>query len=120
MRTHENLEVWKRGVDLVVEIYRLTEKFPTDERFGLTSQLRRAAVSIPSNIAGGAARTFDKEFLYFLSNSQGSASEASTQLLIAVRLGYISEKSYSDIRPRFDELGRMLSGLINHVRSKAK
>ena len=74
MRTHENLEVWKKAVDAVVMIYKATEQFPSEEKFGLTSQIRRAAVSIPSNIAEGAARNSDKEFLYFLSNSQGSAS----------------------------------------------
>ena len=74
MRTHENLEVWKKAVDAVVMIYKATEQFPSEEKFGFTSQIRRAAVSIPSNIAEGAARNSDKEFLYFLSNSQGSAS----------------------------------------------
>ena len=78
MRTHENLEVWKKAVDFVVLVYKGTENFPSEEKFGLTSQIRRASVSIPSNIAEGAARTSEKEFLYFLSNSQGSASEVST------------------------------------------
>lgn len=75
MRLHEKLEVWKKAVDLVVEIYSLTESFPKEEKFGLTSQLRRASDSTPSNVAEGAARTSEKEFLYFLSNAQGSTSE---------------------------------------------
>ena len=70
MRTHEKLEVWKKAVDFVVEIYKVTEDFPNEEKFGLISQIRRASVSIPANIAEGAARTSEKEFLYFLSNSQ--------------------------------------------------
>ena len=75
MRPHEKLEVWKKAVDLVVTVYQKTESFPKEERFGLTSQIRRAAVSIPANIAEGAARQSDKEFAYFLSNAQGSSSE---------------------------------------------
>jgi four helix bundle protein len=120
MRTHENLEVWKKAVDLVVEIYKLTESFPKDERFGLPSQIRRASVSIPSNIAEGAARTSEKEFLYFLSNAQGSSSEVSTQLLIGNRLGYVSDEAYKSHRSKLDEIGRMISGLCNHLRSKAR
>ena len=119
MRTHENLEVWKKAIDLVVDVYKLTELFPSDERFGLTSQVRRASVSIPSNIAEGAARTSEKEFLYFLSNAQGSASEVSTQLLIGKRLGYVSEDAYQLHRSNLDDIGRMISGLCKHLRSKA-
>ncbi len=118
MRTHENLEVWKKAVDFVVLIYKVTENFPTEEKFGLTSQIRRASVSIPSNIAEGAARTSNKEFLYFLSNAQGSASEVSTQLLIAMRLGFLSEQTYYEFREKLDEIGRMISGLCNHIRAK--
>src|SRR5256885_8444483 len=83
MRPHEKLSVWQRAVNLVVTIYKATASFPRDERFGLTSQIRRAAVSIPANIAEGAARDSQKEFTYFLSNAQGSASELETELLIA-------------------------------------
>jgi four helix bundle protein len=120
MRTHENLEVWKKAVDFVVLVYKGTENFPSEEKFGLTSQIRRASVSIPSNIAEGAARTSEKEFLYFLSNSQGSASEVSTQLLIAEKLGFLPQTKYFELRERLDEIGRMLRGLCNHVRSKGK
>ena len=83
MRPHEKLEVWKRAVDLVTSIYAATKKVPSDERFGLTSQIRRAAVSIPANIAEGAARQSTKEFLQFISIAQGSSSEVETELLIA-------------------------------------
>ena len=82
MRPHEKLDVWKKSIDFVVALYQATERFPTDEKFGLTSQLRRA-VSIAANIAEGAARKTSKEFGYFLSNSQGSTSEVETELLIA-------------------------------------
>ena len=118
MRTHENLEVWKKSVDFVVEIYKLTEDFPKEEKFGLTSQIRRASVSIPANIAEGAARTSEKEFLYFLSNAQGSASEVSTEILIAFRLGFLSQENYLNLSPKLDETGRMLSGLKNHLLQK--
>ena len=120
MRTHENLEVWKKSVDFVIEIYRSTATFPSDERFGLTSQIRRAAVSIPANIAEGAARTSEKEFLYFLSIAQGSASEVSTEILIAFRLGYVTEDLHRTLTARLDEIGRIISGLRNHLKSKTK
>lgn len=119
MRTHENLEVWKKSVNFVVSIYKVTSSFPSEEKFGLTSQIRRAAVSIPSNIAEGAARTSSKEFLYFLSNAQGSASEVSTQLLIAEQLGFIEDKVFREQNAVLDEIGKMISGLCNHLRSKA-
>ena len=118
MRTHENLEVWKKAIDFVLMVYKCTEGFPSDERFGLVSQLRRAAVSIPANIAEGAARTFPKETLQFLSHAQGSASEVSTELLIAFRLGYIAEPNYVELTQFCDELGKMMTGWAKHLRSK--
>jgi len=119
MRSHEKLAVWKKAVDFVVDIYRLTENFPNEEKFGLTSQIRRASDSIPSNIAEGAARASEKEFLYFLSNSQGSASEVATQVLISFRLDFINEENYLDLSAKLDEIGRMISGLRNHLLSKS-
>lgn len=118
MRTHENLEVWKKAMDFVVAIYQATDTFPPDERFGLTSQLRRASVSIPANIAEGAGRNSDKEFIYFLSNAQGSASEVSTEVLLAFRLGYISQETQIQLASQADEIGRMLSGLRTYLRGK--
>ena len=93
MGTHEDLDVWKLSINLVVDIYTLTKSFPSEEKFGLTSQLRRAAVSVPSNIAEGAARKSDKENMQFLYFSLGSLAEIETQLLISNRLGFCdSEK----------------------------
>ena len=120
MRPHEKLDVWKKSIDLVVDVYRATEAFPKDEKFGLTSQLRRAAVSIPANIAEGAARRSDKEFCYFLSNSQGSASEVETELLIARKLNYLPETRYKELNSSLDEIGRMLTGLTHHVQKKIR
>lgn len=86
------------------------------ERYGLTSQIRRAAVSIPANVAEGAARNSSKEFAHFLSNAQGSASELETELLIAERLGYLGSNGYIAIRDELDSVGRMLVGLTRSVR----
>lgn len=120
MRPHEKLDVWKKAVDFVVAVYRSTDDFPRDERFGLTSQMRRAAVSIPANIAEGAGRKSYKEFAHFLSNSQGSASEVETELLIAERLGYIQEVKYLELRASLDEIGRMLTGLSQHLERRVR
>src|SRR6476659_10007017 len=90
MRPHKRLDLWNKAIEFVVKIYTLTEQFPKDERFGLISQLRRASVSITANIAEGAARTTPKEFIQFLSHSQGSASEVDTEIVIALKLGYVS------------------------------
>lgn len=119
MRPHEKVDVWKKAIDFVVDLYKATENFPKEERFGLISQLRRAAVSIPANIAEGAARRSDKEFAHFLSNSQGSASEVETELLIARRLTFLQENDDSALRSSLDEIGRMLTGLSRHVRQKS-
>jgi|CXWL01.1.fsa_nt_gi four helix bundle protein len=118
MRPHEQLDVWKKSVDFTVEVYKVTESFPKDERFGLISQIRRAAVSIAANIAEGAGRRSDKEFLNFLSMSQGSASEVETELLIAFRLGYISEEIFQALIQKTDEIGRMISGLCSHIKTR--
>jgi four helix bundle protein len=119
MRPHEKLDVWGRAVDFVTVIYRTTDGFPKEEKFGLTSQIRRAAVSIPANIAEGAARESPKEFAHFLSNAQGSASELATELLIAFRLGFLTEKDYSTLNPELDNISRMIYGLSQHVKNKA-
>jgi four helix bundle protein len=120
MRPHEKLDVWKKAIDFVVAVYQATDSFPKDERFGLTSQLRRAAVSIPANIAEGAGRKSYKEFAHFLSNSQGSASEVETELLIAWRLSYVEEASYVELRCALDQIGRMLTGLCQHLERKSR
>lgn len=118
MRPHHNLDVWKKSVDFVVMIYKMTENFPKEEKFGLTSQIRRAAVSIPANIAEGAARKSEKEFLQFLSISQGSASEVETELLIANRLNFLDKSDFEQLVNSLDDLGRMITGLSNHLKRK--
>ena len=117
MRPHERLDVWKQSVTMVTSIYEVTRTFPSDERFGLTSQIRRAGVSIPANIAEGAARQSDKEFCQFLSIAQGSTSELETELLIAKNLGYISNENYDRVYEEINVIARMLVGLSRSVRN---
>jgi four helix bundle protein len=115
MRPHEKLDVWKKAVELVLSVYDETRQFPIDERFGLTSQIRRAAVSIPANIAEGAARRSRREFANFLSIAQGSASELETELLIAHRLHYLDEANYLKLLREIDDISRMITGLGHHL-----
>jgi four helix bundle protein len=115
MRPHHKLEAWNQAVELVTDVYRKTDSFPKEERYGLTSQIRRAAVSIPANIAEGAARFSSKEFARFLSNAQGSASELETELLIAHRLGYLDETNFSQLIYQLERIGRLITGLSKHV-----
>ena len=111
MRPHQKLDLWRKPIDLAVSIYRQTDAFPKEERFGLTQQLRRAAVSIASNVAEGAARASSKEFRKFLYYSQGSASEICTQLMIATRLNYLSREDHDQLEKELDNVGRMITGL---------
>ena len=111
MRPHKRLDLWRRSIDFVVAIYRLTDQFPNEEKFGLTSQLRRAAVSVAANIAEGAAKTSTKDFRRYLSNSQGSTSEIETELMIALRLNYLDEADFRILSKDIDDVGRMITGL---------
>jgi four helix bundle protein len=115
MRPHQKLEAWIKALELVIDVYKGTEHFPKEERYGLTSQLRRAAVSIPANIAEGAGRHSKKEFAHFLSNSQGSASELETELIIASRLGYLDKENFAKLTAQLERIGRLITGLIRHV-----
>jgi len=114
-RGHHKLEAWKRSRELVLSIYTLTQNFPKEEMFGLTSQMRRAAVSVPSNIAEGAARAGQKEFAQFLNVARGSLSELETQLLISSDLGYI--KPDDPIFEVVDQVSRLITGLYKSVRA---
>lgn len=118
MRPHHNVDVWKRSIAFVIQIYKATEFLPKDERFGLTSQLRRASVSIPANIAEGAGRKSNKEFMHFLSNAQGSASEVETELIIANGLGFLSKEELDKLTVELDDISRMITGLSNYLRTK--
>src|SRR6267142_5126172 len=111
----KDLIAWQKGMDLVFEIYAVTSKFPREEIYGLTSQLRRAAVSIPSNIAEGQARFSRPDFRHFLRTSKGSLAEVQTQIAIATKLGFMSASQEVELEERMHELARILNGLINSL-----
>ena len=115
---HKDLKVWQVSVSLAVEVYALTKAFPSEEKFGLTSQMRRAAVSIPSNIAEGAARRSQKEFLQFLSIAAGSASELSTQLLISEKIGLLTDLAAEKNKAQIERVLRLIHGLIKSVKKR--
>ncbi len=117
MSTHRDLDVWKEAIALVTEVYRLTADFPKSEQFGLVSQMTRAAVSIPSNIAEGAARGTKKEYVYFLNISLGSISELETQIIISHNLEYISSL---EILKDLELIRAKLYKLRNYLKSKIK
>lgn len=116
MKSHEDLDVWNKGVDFAVQIYAVTKGYPAEERFGLVSQMRRAAVSISSNIAEGAARKGQKEFSQFLCIAAGSASELDTQLLISQRLGLTSVETLMALRADLRVISKMLQGLRKAIK----
>jgi four helix bundle protein len=118
MKKHNDLDVWKLSMDFATAVYRATGKFPDAEKFGLVSQMRRAAVSIPSNIAEGAARQSQKEFIQFLSIAAGSTSELETQLIIARRIGMGEMNELERLCVSLDRIGKMLQGLIRSIKIK--
>jgi four helix bundle protein len=113
MRGHRDLVAWQKAMDLAKKIYLLTHAFPKHEIYGLTSQLRRAAVSIPSNLAEGAARSGQREFGYFISTARGSLAEVETQIELAVFLNYIPQEAAKTVMGSISDLGRILIGLRN-------
>ena len=112
VRSYHELVAWKKAIDLVTEIYRSTQSFPRQEMYGLTSQLRRAAVSIPSNIAEGQGRLSRGEFKQFLGHARGSVFELDSQIIIARNLGYLDEHGSNLLLDRIHEVGRILNGLL--------
>jgi four helix bundle protein len=116
LRTHHDLDVWKLSLDWVEAIYRCSASWPSDERFGLTSQVRRAAVSVAANIAEGAGRKGTGEFIQFLGIARGSLAEAETHLLIATRLGYLDPNHLIPLRADLERIGRMLSVLTTKLK----
>jgi four helix bundle protein len=111
VKHYKELKIWQKGMVLAQSVYRLTAKSPVDERFGLTSQMRRAAVSVPSNIAEGQARHGTREFLQFLSQASGSLAELETQVLLSMELGYCGESDTTSIVGEITEMQKMVAAI---------
>lgn len=120
VRSYKDLVAWQKSMALVAEVYRASQKFPKEEIFGLMGQMRRAVVSVPSNIAEGHARTSRKEFQYFLSNARGSLAELETHLIIAHQLTYLNEPTVNQLLGRLEEVGRILNGLLSSLKRSTK
>jgi len=117
-RSYRDLRVWQRSMELVVAIYNQTRRFPREEIYGLVSQMRRSAVSVPSNIAEGKGRLTDRDRAHFFSQARGSLLQLETQILIAQELNYISEPGADSLLQLAVETGRMLNSLIESIRPK--
>ena len=120
IKSFKDLQVWRVSMDLVIEIYKITDKFPKSEVYGLTNQIRRSSISIPSNIAEGSGRKNTKEYIYFLYISKGSLSELETQLEISKRLGYLNETESELIHQKLKYLNSMLVNLIHSLQKLQK
>ena len=118
MNNYKKLEIWKEGIELVSDVYKLVLKFPKEELFSLTAQIKRCSVSIPSNIAEGAGSNGKKEFVNFLGIACGSCCELDTQLILAIKLGYLNESETSKVFDRLDHIQRMSANLIKKLNEK--
>lgn len=116
VKTHKDLDIWKKGIDLVTYIYKITGKFPKEEIYGLTSQMRRSAISYPSNIAEGAAKNTKSDYIRFIYISLGSLSELETQVIISKNLGFISD--VNDLLKEIEILRKMTLNFIKHLKNK--
>ena len=119
MNSYKDLVVWQKAIDLTIEIYSLTNLFPKEEMYGLVSQIRRSAVSIPSNIAKGQARKYHQQFSHFLSIAQGSLAELETQIIIAIKLGYIAGEQ-KDLFDMMHSIGKMITRLKQNLTQEKK
>ncbi len=115
---HKDLILWRKALDLAVLVHQLSAALPRSETYGLVSQLRRAATSVPSNVAEGYARRSTKEFIYFLHVALGSMAELETQLLLAQRVGYLSESEVTNLQDRIEEVGRVLHAVVAALRRR--
>jgi len=119
-KPHKKLDVWQTAMKAATMIYKLTDRFPEEEKFGLVTQMRRAGVSIPCNISEGAARQGKKEFKNFLSMAQGSLSELDTQLELTILLGYLSEDEVKEVDSQLSRVDKMLTGLIRSLQKNSE
>jgi len=118
VRSYKDLIAWQKAMDLVELVYRHSSNFPKEEQYGLTSQLRRAVVSVPSNIAEGQGRSTTADFLRFLTIARGSLFESETQIMISERLNYLTNQQSSELADLIAETGRLINGLINSLSDK--
>jgi four helix bundle protein len=118
MKSHQDLNVWKDSIEFVSVVYRATRKFPGEEIFGLTRQIRRAAISVPSNISEGAARAHPREFVRFLRIATGSLAEVETQIIIASNLQYFEKSECEDLIGKTRMIRAQITGLIKHLEKK--
>ncbi len=116
IKNFKQLKIWQKGIGIVKDIYQLTKRFPKYELYGLTSQMRRAAISIPSNVAEGFKRRHNKEYTQFLHITSGSAAELETQLIISKELGFIGEDKLEANLEKLDHISRMISSLLNKLK----
>jgi four helix bundle protein len=117
-RNHKDLILWQKAMALTVDVHRLTARLPKHKIFALTSQIRRAAVSVPSNVAEGSARRTTREFVAFLHIARGSFAELETQLLLARQIGYLADRDLAPVLTRLDEVGRLLNAVITGLRAR--
>ena len=115
IKSHRDLIAWQKAMSLVEDVYELTKRFPRDEIYALTQQTRKAAVSVPANIAEGQGRRLAREFHQFLGNARGSLMELDTHLELALRVGYLDSNQHLQIRAKLDEVGRILNGLMRSI-----
>ncbi len=118
MATYRDLIVWQRSIDLVEEVYKQSRSFPVEERYCLTVQMRRSAISVPSNIAEGQGRSTTRDFIHFLTIAYGSLRELETQVIIAGRLGYYEPPTTATLLDRCSEIGRLLNGLCTSLSAR--
>jgi four helix bundle protein len=113
-----NLDVWEKTHELVLEIYKVTAKFPKSEMYGLSNQLKRAASSVPANVVEGQSRQTTKEYIQFLYNARGSLEEVRYFLFLSLKLSFLEEDTYKELEDRYESASRMLNGLIKSLRAK--
>ncbi len=118
VRTFKDLIVWQEALEFVVDVYKVTEKFPKSEMYGLTNQIRRSAVSIPSNIAEGNQRNSIPQYLKFVSIARGSLGELETQIILSHKLDYVDKNTQDDLLLKVEKIGRLIGGLMKSLKAK--
>ena len=118
IKSYKDLIAWQKGIDLVTAVYKILEKFPKEEKFGLISQISRSCTSIPANIAEGWGRDSDQNFIYYLKIAKGSLYELETHLIISKNINYIAEKTLKDLQIKIEEISKIINGLIKSIQNQ--